>query len=102
MLIQPANVGSIDAGYDVAEIDDVAAGYGQTEVLRGVTLKLRAGEIYVLMGPNGSGKTTLIRVILGLLKPLRGAVRLYAGDGALRRSGNPSAWCLRMSRSIRS
>jgi len=69
------------SSFDVAEIDDVAAGYGQTEVLRGVTLKLRTSEIFVLMGPNGSGKTTLIRLILGLMKPLRGEVRLHGGDG---------------------
>ena len=68
------------SNFDVAEIDDVTAGYGQTEVLRGTTLKLRASEIFVLMGPNGSGKTTLVRLILGLMKPLRGEVRLH-GDG---------------------
>ena len=86
--IQQAYEASIEKGYDVAEIEDVAAGYGQTEVLRGVTLKLRASEIFVLMGPNGSGKTTLIRVILGLLKPLRGEVRLRGNDegSSLRKS----------------
>jgi ABC-2 type transport system ATP-binding protein len=79
--IQPANAASIETGPYVAEIHDVAAGYGQIEVLRGVTLKLRANEIFVLMGPNGSGKTTLIRVILGLMTPLHGEVRLYGDDG---------------------
>ena len=76
-----ASIAPNETSLDVAEIDDVAAGYGQTEVLRGVTLKLRANEIFVLMGPNGSGKTTLIRLILGLMTPLRGEVRLHDGDG---------------------
>ena len=81
LSISSASVAPRETSFDVAEIDDVTAGYGQTEVLRGVTLKLRANEIFVLMGPNGSGKTTLIRVILGLMKPLRGEVRLRGGDG---------------------
>jgi ABC-2 type transport system ATP-binding protein len=81
LSISSANVAPNETGFDLAEIDDVAAGYGQAEVLRGVNLKLRANEIFVLMGPNGSGKTTLIRVILGLMKPLRGEVRLHGRDG---------------------
>ncbi|QOJ79227.1 ABC transporter ATP-binding protein [Infirmifilum lucidum] len=44
------------------------------DVLRGVDLDLRAGELVALMGPNGSGKTTLSKVIAGLLKPSRGSV----------------------------
>jgi ABC-2 type transport system ATP-binding protein len=77
LSIQSAGIASQDTSFDVVEIDDVSAGYGQEEVLRGVTLKLRASEKFVLMGPNGSGKTTLIRLILGLIEPLRGEVRLH-------------------------
>lgn len=46
--------------------------YGNFEALTDVTLEVRRGEVFGLLGPNGSGKTTMIRVILGLLKPTSG------------------------------
>ena len=59
-------------------LDGVDAGYGQLEVLHGVSLRVAADEIVSLIGPNGAGKTTVIRAILGLV-PLRarsgGAIR---------------------------
>ena len=54
-----------------------------TEVLRGVDLELRSGEVLVMVGPNGSGKTTLARHLNGLLRPSGGRVLLgdeEAGD----------------------
>jgi branched-chain amino acid transport system ATP-binding protein len=60
------------------ELEDVDAGYGPLQVLRGVSLSVARGEIVSLIGPNGAGKTTVIRAILGLI-PLRarsgGAIR---------------------------
>ena len=59
-------------------LDGVDAGYGQLEVLHGVSLRVAADEIVSLIGPNGAGKTTVIRAVLGLV-PLRphssGAIR---------------------------
>ncbi len=55
---------------------EVHKSFGRKEVLRGVTLIAEKG-VHALVGPNGSGKTTLIKVILGLLKPTKGAVRLF-------------------------
>ena len=46
--------------------------YGKVKALRSVTLDVREGEVYGLLGPNGSGKTTTIRLLLGLLKPTAG------------------------------
>ncbi len=57
-------------------LSDVRAGYGQAEVLRGIDLDLKAGEMVGLLGPNGSGKTTLIKVVSGTLPARAGQVAL--------------------------
>jgi zinc transport system ATP-binding protein len=49
------------------------------QVLNGVSLQVRRGEILTLIGPNGAGKTTLVRIILGLLKPDAGHIRRLPG-----------------------
>ena len=48
--------------------------FGAIEALRGLDLRIRAGEIYGLLGPNGSGKTTFIRCVAGLLRPEAGTL----------------------------
>ena len=57
------------------ELKNVSAGYGQTEVLRDVSLDVLAGEAVAIIGANGAGKTTLLRCISGLL---------HAGEGTIR------------------
>lgn len=47
------------------EINDLRAGIGDREILRGITLRINAGEIHAVMGPNGSGKSTLAQVLAG-------------------------------------
>ena len=64
----------------VVELEDVAFAHGADPVLDGVSLTVRRGEFLGLVGPNGSGKTTLLRVLLGLLAPTRGRVRLFGQD----------------------
>ena len=58
------------------ELDGVSTRYGPITMLRDVSLAVEAGRIACLLGPNGSGKTTLIRTILGIVRPVRGVVRL--------------------------
>jgi ABC-2 type transport system ATP-binding protein len=50
--------------------------YGDRRAVAGVDLRVRAGEIHGLLGPNGAGKTTLLRMLLGLVRPDAGTVRL--------------------------
>jgi branched-chain amino acid transport system ATP-binding protein len=54
--------------------------YGDSHILRGVSLSLRQGETVGLMGRNGMGKSTLIRTIMGLVKPRRGTVAIDGHD----------------------
>ena len=57
------------------EVDDLRAGYGDHEILRGVHLRADAGEIVAIIGPNGAGKSTLLKTIAGLLTPRGGDLR---------------------------
>src|SRR3979490_2136673 len=56
------------------DVDKVVKSFGTLKALDGITLRVRQGEIYGLLGPNGSGKTTLIRAIVGLVAPESGTV----------------------------
>jgi polar amino acid transport system ATP-binding protein len=58
------------------EIERLSAAYGEDPVLREINLGIDKGEIVSLIGPSGSGKSTLLRVLVGLLPPSSGAVKL--------------------------
>ncbi|MBI5865972.1 MAG: ABC transporter ATP-binding protein [Planctomycetes bacterium] len=55
----------------------VAFAYGQQTVLHGVNLSVPQGDLACIVGPNGGGKTTLLRLMLGLLVPQRGEIRVF-------------------------
>lgn len=55
----------------VLETHEVITGYGEVNILHGVSIRLHEGEMVAVIGPNGAGKSTLLRAIFGLL-PLRG------------------------------
>lgn len=56
------------------EVRGVTAGYGDTEILRNVSIEVGEGEIVSIIGPNGAGKSTLMKTIFGLLHPREGSV----------------------------
>lgn len=58
-------------------LEDVAFSRDGETVLDAVTLRVQPGEFLAILGPNGGGKTTLLRIILGLLKPDSGTVRIF-------------------------
>jgi ABC-type branched-subunit amino acid transport system ATPase component len=66
------------------KVDAVSAGYGDSEILRGVSIVVGEGEIVSIIGPNGAGKSTLMKTIFGLLHPRQGSIHL--GDRDISRS----------------
>lgn len=62
-------------------IDHVVKAYGGRRVVDGLSLDIPAGRIFGLLGPNGAGKTTLLRMVMGLVRPDSGRIRLF-GDAA--------------------
>src|SRR5215813_6443810 len=67
----------------ILAVSGLRAGYGTTEILRGVDLVVGQGEIVAVLGSNGAGKSTLNRTISGVLRPWIGSVRF--GDAAIER-----------------
>ena len=64
----------------VASLEGVNKNYGTIRALRGVDFRVRAGEVVALLGPNGAGKTTAVKLLLGLMQPNAGRVRVFGGD----------------------
>ena len=63
-----------------ASLEGVNKNYGKVRALKGVNFRVRAGEVVALLGPNGAGKTTVVKLLLGLLQPNAGKVRVLGGD----------------------
>ena len=64
----------------VLSVEDLVSGYGDVQVLHGLSLYLGADEIVCIVGPNGAGKSTVLRAVFGLLEPWSGRVRLHGTD----------------------
>jgi branched-chain amino acid transport system ATP-binding protein len=62
------------------KVTNLSAGYGEIEVLKGISLEVRQGSVVSLIGSNGAGKTTTMRVISGLIKPSDGTISLEGRD----------------------
>jgi energy-coupling factor transporter ATP-binding protein EcfA2 len=70
-------------GRKLVQFENVAFGYEKkTEVLHGIDLTLRQGDVVAILGPNGAGKTTLVKHAIGLLKPQGGRVLVGGKDTA--------------------
>jgi ABC-type branched-subunit amino acid transport system ATPase component len=59
---------------------DVVAGYDEVDVLQGVSLDVRAGDIVAIIGANGAGKSTLLRTVFGMVHPRRGRIHFAGGE----------------------
>jgi energy-coupling factor transport system ATP-binding protein len=64
----------------LVKFEDVAFGYDEHEVLHGIDLEIKRGDIIAVLGPNGAGKTTFVKHAIGLLKPKSGRVLVNGQD----------------------
>lgn len=62
------------------EAINIVAGYGETQILHGVSITVAAGEVVTIIGPNGCGKSTLLKAIVGLVSVRSGAIRFRGVD----------------------
>ncbi len=65
---------------DVLEVHEIHVFYGAIHALKGVSLRVGAGEIVTLIGANGAGKSTTLRAINGLNRPRQGSIRFEGRD----------------------
>ncbi|SOC20955.1 zinc transport system ATP-binding protein [Ureibacillus xyleni] len=61
----------------IIEMKNVSFQYEYTQVLNNISFKVNEGDFLAILGPNGSGKSTLLKILLGLLKPLAGEIKLF-------------------------
>ncbi|MCX6739081.1 MAG: metal ABC transporter ATP-binding protein [Candidatus Parcubacteria bacterium] len=71
---------TVDHNKNIIEVKDISFSYGKDEVLENITFEVHQGDYLGLVGPNGAGKTTLLKIMLGLLTPTTGSVKLFGED----------------------
>lgn len=70
----------IDHTHTIIELDKVCFSYTGEEVIKDVSLEIHKGDYVGIIGPNGGGKSTLLKLMLGILKPNKGTIKLF-GSG---------------------
>lgn len=74
---------NLDHSQNLIEVENISFSYTpdtEDEVLSHVNLKIHLGDYLGIIGPNGGGKTTLLKLMLGLLKPSEGRIKLFGQD----------------------
>jgi phospholipid/cholesterol/gamma-HCH transport system ATP-binding protein len=64
----------------LVELENVEVKFGETVVHKNISLKLHSGEVVTILGPSGTGKTVLLKLIIGLLSPTKGKVKVMGQD----------------------
>jgi branched-chain amino acid transport system ATP-binding protein len=70
----------MSAADEILVLSNIESAYGPIRAIRGVSLKVRRGEIATVLGSNGAGKTTILKTISGILDPRRGSVHFKGED----------------------
>jgi len=65
---------------DILQLQNVESAYGPIKAIRGVSLKVRQGEIATVLGSNGAGKTTILKTISGIIDPRKGSIAFKGRD----------------------
>lgn len=65
---------------NVLEVNDLKKSLGKREIIKGISFNIKSGEIFGFLGPNGAGKTTTIRMLVGLIKPTSGEIKICGHD----------------------
>jgi energy-coupling factor transporter ATP-binding protein EcfA2 len=78
--ILPGVTGHDPNSEPIVKFENVAFGYDEHEVLHGINLDIRRGDVIAVLGPNGAGKTTFVKHAIGLLKPKGGRVLVQGRD----------------------
>ncbi len=77
-------------------VDNLSYGYYRDQpVLKNVSFRIRDGSVAAVLGPNGAGKSTLLKLILGVLRPWRGEIRIYGrrlGEASMTERARTIAW----------
>ena len=73
-------------GEVLIEVDHLYAGYDGTAILDDVSFNIRAGEVFGILGGSGGGKSTILKHMIGLVPPVRGAIR-FAGEDIVGADG---------------
>lgn len=84
------------------KLNNIRKSYGQVDIIKGIDLDVRDGELVVFVGPSGCGKSTLLRIIAGLEDANSGEICI--DDQVVNQIRLPNAvlpWCFRAMRSIR-
>jgi branched-chain amino acid transport system ATP-binding protein len=72
------------------ELQNVSSGYGEVQVLWGISMKMEEGQLTTLIGSNGAGKTTTLRTIMHLIKPWDGKI-FFKGEDVTNKSAHAKA-----------
>lgn len=65
---------------NILEVNDLKKSLGKREIIKGISFNIKSGEIFGFLGPNGAGKTTTIRMLVGLIKPTSGEIKICGHD----------------------
>src|SRR4051794_17663987 len=65
---------------NILEVRDLHAFYGKSHILHGISMDVREGELVALLGRNGAGKSTTLRSLMGLVKSVKGSVKIFGKE----------------------